>query len=122
MWDIIKLFLITFILLTLVSLSWLFYISYILPPRENIGHKNSIIKSDNTKTIYQIIIFPYTHFVKELPIFSENDKVVVVNQTEQSLGFEYEFKVSNTKLTIKELEEIGRNLVPKDANINYIYI
>lgn len=115
----IKVFLLAFFLLAVITVVWFFVVE-----THSLPHSQQHIPQEEhaSQKTFHIIIYPYTHFLKQLPTFSPDDKVVVVNQTEKSLGFENEFKVTNPNLTIKELEEIGRNLVPRDATINFIYI
>ena len=71
--------------------------------------------SETFEEIKSIFIMPYGS--RRLP----NDvNSVVINQGNPALGLPLEFFVDNPKLTIKELHEIAKEILPQDSSHNFV--
>jgi hypothetical protein len=47
---------------------------------------------------------------------------VVINQGNPALGLPFEFFVQNPKMTVKELHEIAREILPQDSSHNFVVL
>ena len=84
-----------------------------------------LIKNGMKKKGYTVVIVPHNVSHKpEIPLQHLGTHLIIINQSvfpykTNPITYEYEFRVIDKSLSIEDLKVIGKEMIPKNAIVNF---